>query len=62
MLGYAKLFKEKVLQEGIEKGREEGIEKGREEVYKALVRAHKEGKTLEEVLASHNGQQKQQSN
>lgn len=41
MLGYAKLFKEKVRAEA------------KEEVYNELRRAVKEGKTLEDVLKRH---------
>ena len=42
MLGYAKLFKDRIRAEA------------REEVYKELEQAVKEGKTLEEVLEARN--------
>ena len=42
MLGYAKLFKDRIRAEG------------REDVYKELEQAVKEGKTLEEVLEARN--------
>lgn len=44
MLGYAKLFKERLRAEG------------RAEVYEELERAYKEGKTLEQVLAAHDAE------
>lgn len=49
MLGYAKLFKDKILAEG----RAEGKAEGRAEVYRELQRAQKKGITLEEVLKTH---------
>ena len=52
MLGYAKLFREKVHAEG----RAEGRVEGRTEVYAELREAIKAGKTLEEVLATHDAE------
>ena len=49
MLGYAKLFKDKILAQG----RAEGKAEGRAEVYRELQQAQKEGITLEEVLKTH---------
>ena len=48
MLGYAKLFKEKV--------RAEGKAEGRAEVYEVLRQAIKEGRTLEEVVEKHDAE------
>jgi hypothetical protein len=42
MLGYAKLFRDRI--------RAEGKAEGRAEVYRQLEQARKEGKTLEEIL------------
>ena len=50
MLGYAKLFKDKIRA------------KEREEVYKKLEQADKEGKTLKEVLESHNTENNDKGN
>ncbi len=44
---------EKLINEGLEKGREEGLEKGREEGLEmaiAAIQAFREGKDLEEVM------------
>ena len=49
MLGYAKLFKDKILAQG----RAEGKAEGRAEVYRELQQAQREGITLEEVLKTH---------
>ena len=49
MLGYAKLFKDKILAQG----RAEGKAEGRAEVYRELLQAQREGVTLEEVLKVH---------
>ena len=49
MLGYAKLFKDKILAQG----RAEGKAEGRAEVYRELQRAQREGITLEELLKTH---------
>lgn len=46
MLGYAKLFKDKILAQG----RAEGKAEGRAEVYRELQQAQREGVTLEELL------------
>lgn len=48
MLGYAKLFKDKILA----KGKAEG----RAEVYRELQQAQKKGITLEEVLKTHDAE------
>ena len=45
MLGYAKLFKDKILAQG--------RAEGRAEVYRELQQAQREGITLEEVLKTH---------
>lgn len=45
MLGYAKLFKEKILAQG--------KAEGRAEVYRELLQAQRKGITLEEVLKTH---------
>ena len=45
MLGYAKLFKDKILAQG--------RAEGRAEVYRELQQAQKEGITLEELLKTH---------
>ena len=50
MLGYAKLFKDKLLAEGRAEGRAEGKAEGRAEVYRELLQAQREGMTLEELL------------
>ena len=50
VLGYAKLFKDKIRA------------KEREEVYKKLEQADKEGKTLKEVLESHNTENNDKGN
>lgn len=49
MLGYAKLFKDKILAQG----RAEGKAEGRAEVYRELQQAQEKGITLEEVLKTH---------
>ena len=49
MLGYAKLFKDKILAQG----RAEGKAEGKAEVYRELLQAQREGVTLEEVLKTH---------
>lgn len=46
MLGYAKLFKNKILAQG--------KAEGKAEVYRELQQAQREGITLEEVLQTHN--------
>ena len=51
MLGYAKLFKDKILAQGKAEGRAEG----RAEVYRELEQAQRKGITLEELLKTHNG-------
>ena len=48
MLGYAKLFKDKILAEG--------KAEGRAEVYRELLQAQEKGITLEEVLKTHNAE------
>ena len=57
MLGYAKLFRDKLLAkgraEGKAEGRAEGKAEGRAEVYRELQRAQREGITLEELLKTH---------
>ena len=65
MLGYAKLFRDKILAqgraegkaegraEGKAEGRAEGKAEGRAEFYRELQQAQKEGITLEEVLKTH---------
>ena len=45
MLGYAKLFKDKILAQG--------KAEGRAEVYRELQQAQEKGITLEEVLKTH---------
>ncbi|RKU16419.1 hypothetical protein C6503_12385 [Candidatus Poribacteria bacterium] len=54
MLGYAKLFKDRILAqgraEGKVEGRAEGKAEGRAEVYRELQQALREGITLEELL------------
>ena len=45
MLGYAKLFKDKILAQG--------KAEGRAEVYRELQQAQREGITLEELLKTH---------
>ena len=49
MLGYAKLFKDKILAQG----KAEGKAEGRAEVYRELQQAQEKGITLEEVLKTH---------
>jgi len=49
MLGYAKLFRDKILAQG----RAEGKAEGRAEVYRELLQAQREGVTLEELLKAH---------
>ncbi len=49
MLGYAKLFKDKILAQG----RAEGKAEGRAEVYRELQQAQEKGITLEELLKTH---------
>ena len=46
MLGYAKLFKNKILAQG--------KAEGKAEVYRELQQAQRKGITLEEVLQTHN--------
>ncbi|RKU16418.1 hypothetical protein C6503_12380 [Candidatus Poribacteria bacterium] len=53
MLGYAKLFKDKILAQGRAEGRAEGKAEGRAEVYRELQQAQKKGITLEELLKTH---------
>ena len=57
MLGYAKLFKDKILAEGRAEGRAEGKAEGkaegRAEVYRELQQAQRDGITLEELLKTH---------
>ena len=61
MLGYAKLFRDKLLAqgraegrvEGKAEGRAEGKAEGRAEFYRELQQAQREGITLEEVLKTH---------
>ncbi len=50
MLGYAKLFKDKILAQGRAEGKAEGKAEGRAEVYRELQQAQREGITLEELL------------
>ena len=52
MLGYAKLFKDKILAQG----RAEGKAEGRAEVYRELQEAQEKGITLEEVLKTHDAE------
>ena len=49
MLGYAKLFKDKILAQG----RAEGKAEGKAEVYRELQQAQRKGITLEELLKAH---------
>lgn len=56
MLGYAKLFKDKILAQGRAEGKSEGRAEGRAEVYRELLQAQREGITLEEVLKTHNAE------
>ena len=64
MLGYAKLFKDKILAqgraegkaEGRAEGKAEGKAEGRAEVYRELQQAQREGITLEEVLKTHDAE------
>ena len=49
MLGYAKLFKDKILAQG----RAEGKAEARAEVYRELQEAKRKGITLEELLKAH---------
>ena len=53
MLGYAKLFKDKILAEGRAEGKAEGKAEGRAEVYRELQQAQEKGITLEELLKTH---------
>ena len=53
MLGYAKLFKAKILAQGRAEGKAEGKAEGRAEVYRELQQAQREGITLEDVLKTH---------
>ncbi len=46
MLGYAKLFKDKILAQG----RAEGKAEGKAEVYRELLQAQRKGITLEDLL------------
>ena len=48
MLGYAKLFKDKILAQG--------KAEGRAEVYRELQEAQEKGITLEEVLKTHDAE------
>ena len=50
MLGYAKMFRDRIRAEALEGVYEEVYE----EVYRELQQAVKEGKTLEEFLETHN--------
>ena len=50
MLGYAKLFKDKILAQGRAEGKAEGKAEGRAEVYRELLQAQRKGITLEELL------------
>ena len=60
MLGYAKLFKDKLLAQGRAEGRAEGKAEGRAEgraeVYRELLQAQRNGMTLEEMLKIHDAQ------
>ena len=60
MLGYAKLFRDKLLAqgraEGKAEGRAEGKAEGRAEMYRELQRAQREGITLEELLKTHDAE------
>jgi len=56
MLGYAKLFKDKILAQGRAEGKAEGKAEGRAEVYRELQQAQREGITLEEVLETHDAE------
>lgn len=56
MLGYAKLFKDKILAQGRAEGKAEGKAEGRSEVYRELQQAQKKGITLEEVLKTHDAE------
>lgn len=53
MLGYAKLFKDKILAQGRAEGKAEGKAEGRAEVYRELQQAQRKGITLEELLKTH---------
>ena len=53
MLGYAKLFRDKLLAQGRAEGKAEGKAEGRAEVYRELQQAQREGITLEELLKTH---------
>lgn len=48
MLGYAKLFKDKILAQG--------RAEGKAEVYRELEQAKRKGITLEELLKTYNGE------
>ena len=54
MLGYAKLFKERM--------RAEGRAEGRAEMYAVLRQALKEGRTLEDVVATHDAENGNKAN
>ena len=56
MLGYAKLFKDKILAQGRAEGKAEGKAEGRAEVYRELQEAQEKGITLEEVLKTHDAE------
>ncbi len=49
MLGYAKLFRERVYAEG----KAEGIAEGRKELFNALLEAQRKGIPLEKVLETY---------
>lgn len=53
MLGYAKLFRDKILAQGRAEGKAEGKAEGRAEVYRELQEAIRKGITLEELLKAH---------
>ena len=58
MLGYAKLFRDKVYAEGkaegIAQGKTEGIAQGKKELFDELREAQRKGIPLEKVLENYN--------
>ena len=53
MLGYAKVFRERVYAEGKAEGRAEGKAEGRLELFNELLEAQRAGVPLEEVLETY---------
>jgi hypothetical protein len=54
MLGYAKLFRDKVYAEGKAEGKTEGIAQGKKELFDELREAQRKGIPLEKVLENYN--------